>query len=146
LHKFVSRSWLANGKVGSGLQTEGHWLSWLSYRDNNTELSIYISTLILEYFGGSIEVGGLIVVVSHSLGFIRLSSHPGCRILTPRSVWGVAVIYEIHDFMVLRSVGSLGDHVLSSVVFSAGHLYRLSSAPLAGDCCGAPLVSQETLR
>lgn len=127
------------------MQTMGHWFFWLSYRDNNTELSIYISTLILEYFGGSIEVGGLIVVVSHSLGFIRLSSHPGCRILTPRSVWGVAVIYEIHDVMVLGSVRSLGDHVLSSVVFSASYLQCLSSAPLAGHCCCAPLVSQEAL-
>lgn len=55
LHKFVSSSRLTNGKQGYGLHSHGHWLALLSDRDNNIELSIYISTLILEYFGGSIE-------------------------------------------------------------------------------------------
>jgi hypothetical protein len=146
LHKFVSRSRLTNGKQGYGLLSHGHWLAWLSDRDNNIELSIYISTLILEYFGGSIETWGLIVVVSHSLGFSRLSSHSGCRILTPRSIWGVIIVCELHGFLVVISVRSLRNDILSGIVLPARqHLDCLCSASLAGHSCCASLMSQEAL-
>jgi hypothetical protein len=43
----------SNGKQGYSLHSHRHWVAYSE--DDEVELSIYISTLILEYFGGSIE-------------------------------------------------------------------------------------------
>ena len=138
LHKFVSHSRLSNG-------ISGHRFGITSVREDNFELSIYISTLILEYLVKYSEVRGLIVVVSHCLGFIRLSSHSSCRILTSRSLDGEIIICEMRHLVI--AVGSIWALAYNArVLFSARqHLDCLSGASLAGYCSSASLMSQEAL-
>jgi hypothetical protein len=82
------------------------------------------------------------------LGFSGLSSHSGCRILTPRSIWGVIIVCELHGFpIVVISVRSLRNDILSGIVLPARqHLDRLRSASLTSHSSGSALMSQETLR